>query len=141
MRYLIAASFALLGLSIVTAQADETSISYDLVLNSCKVLAPFVHNVPIHVIGVSTTVGFDPGLGEVTITSLTHFNSSDQLMWVGMDSSTSTIFSNFSNTPGTHIMWLGQGVDVQVWDGSRIRVCNPLGETGQPQRGTITMFQ
>jgi hypothetical protein len=140
MRYLIAAAAcALLGLSSVTAQADETSIEYNLKAGTCKVLAPFSPaNVPIHVMGVNSTEGFLPGIGEVTITSFTHFNSGDVLMWVGTDSNTNTVFSNFSSAPDTHIMWLGPEVEVQVWNGIRIRVCN-LSDANQ--RGTITMFQ
>jgi hypothetical protein len=140
MRHKIAASVVFLGLSVVSAHASETSILYDLFPGTCKVLSIFsMHNVPVHVMAANDATGGNPGVGEVTITSLTHFNGVE-MMWIGMDTQTNGIISGQGNVSGTHLMWLGPNVEIQVWDGTHIRVCN-LDATNRKNRGTITIIE
>jgi hypothetical protein len=107
--------------------ANRISFSYNLApgANSAPVTIPA--NVPVHLMGTQTALGFR-GVGFVEMLRVPNAF----LEWTGLDSTAaSAITQGFSSVAGTKIVFLdfSHQVAVQVNDANRIRIHN--GATGQ----------
>jgi hypothetical protein len=93
--------------------------------NSAPINVP--RNVPVQVIGVTTTVG-ERGVGQATLFSPT--DPPTFIEWTGVESPSIAgpvvTTSGYSDIAGTHILFLDYGnhVDIQVDSGTTIRIHN-----------------
>jgi hypothetical protein len=139
-------ALALLALT-ATANAQETvspltpgvanavTVAYTLVPGASSKPIAVAANVPVHLIGVQTAVGFR-GVGEVALLKI----PGNFLEWVGLESTSgAAITQGFSGTPGTHIVWIdfSHQVDVEVANPNQILVHN--GSSGV-RTGSVTLI-
>lgn len=133
----MAASFALAA----SAQADETTVGYNLARATCTkpILVP-ANNKPIILAGTTIQQG-DGGDAQVTLLHSTK-STPQYLLWLGADYHVGTE-KGASNTAGTLIMYLDAVgyVSVQVVNANNIQVCNSgSNDGGLNAVGYITFF-
>jgi hypothetical protein len=131
-RTLITAAFAVFTLAVASNATEvspgavvvpnETTVGYSLAAGgvSAPIFPPA--NIPVHVMGVQTAVGFR-GVGQVT---LLHVPSSF-IEWVGLESTSgAAITQGFSGAAGTHIVFIdfSHQVQIEVASPDSIRVHN-----------------
>ena len=140
MRSFIAAA-VLLGLTVASAQAEDSVFKYNLQSKTCKVLPVLpVHNVPIFIMAVnipSADIAVPGNPGEATLVWYTNYGGQgfDWFEWTGQDFS--GLASGGSNKSSTHIIFLGSSdVELQIWSETRLRVCNL---SLRQYQGNITM--
>jgi hypothetical protein len=101
---------------------NELTVSYSLAAGGVSAPITPPANIPVHVMGVQTALGFR-GVGEVT---LLHVPSSF-IEWVGLASpSGAAITQGFSGAAGTHIVFIdfSHRVQIEVASPDTIRVHN-----------------
>jgi hypothetical protein len=119
----------------VTVVAQASSFSYNLAAGAVSGPIGVPANIPVHLVGVQTAVGFR-GVGEA---ALLHVPSSF-IEWVGLDSTSgAAITQGFSGTAGTKIVFIdfSHQVQVEVASPDTIRVHNLSSGT---RTGSITLI-
>jgi hypothetical protein len=119
----------------VVAVANAKTVAYNLAAGAISAPITVPANVPVHLVGIQTFVGFR-GVGGVELLSI----PGSFLEWVGLNSTSSgAIVQGFSGSPGTHIVFIdfSQQVDVQVASPTAIQINNLSGGT---RTGYVTMF-
>jgi hypothetical protein len=124
--------------SMVVANATQTItapnaafISYSLAAGANSAAITPASSRSVLVMGCSTSAGVGWGVGQV---SLQHIPSTG-IFWVGLESySGAAITQGFSNTTGTHIVYIDylHAVDIQVASADTIRI------HAATQGGTVT---
>jgi hypothetical protein len=100
------------GKSVVVP--NELTVGYSLAPGGVSAPITPPANIPVHVMGVQTALGFR-GVGEVT---LLHIPSSF-IEWVGLESTAgAAITQGFSGAAGTHIVFIDFNHQVQIEVGS-----------------------
>jgi hypothetical protein len=135
-RTVITAAFAVFTLAVTPNATDATeAVSPGAVVVSNELTVPYSlaaggvsapitppANIPVHVMGVQTALGFR-GVGEVT---LLHVPSSF-IEWVGLESTSGAVITQgFSGAAGTHIVFIdfSHRVQIEVASPDTIRVHN-----------------
>jgi hypothetical protein len=101
---------------------NELTVPYSLAAGGVSAPITPPANIPVHVMGVQTALGFR-GVGEVT---LLHVPSSF-IEWVGLESTSgAAITQGFSGAAGTHIVFIdfSHRVQIEVASPDTIRVHN-----------------
>jgi hypothetical protein len=114
--------------SAPTVQSLTVPYSLAAGANSAPINVP--RNVPVQVMGVTTTIG-ERGVGQATL-----FSPTDPplfIEWTGVESPSvagaAVVTSGYSDVPGTHILFLDYGnfVDIEVDSSTTIHIHNSSG--------------
>jgi hypothetical protein len=133
----VTSSVVLLNAATTLTVPNAATVSYALGAGGNSAAIFPAANVPVHVMGVQTAVGFR-GVGQVTL--LRPSVAPLFIEWTGIESPAgAAITSGFSDVPGTHIVYLdfSHQVDIEVNGATSIRVHNG---SGAVRTGNVTLI-
>jgi hypothetical protein len=128
---------AVMAYSGSMAMADEQRYALNIAAGTCRPLPLPSVDGAVHILGKTTVSGGDPGVADVTIF---RDNVDGVLMWVAMDSTSSSVIHGNGSANGTHIatLDLGGNVNLEVQNLGHVMVCNTF--SGPSIQGAMTFF-